>query len=159
MIGKINFTKKKLLNTEFFIIYPKNNNNNHLVRIINPIELGVRAKIWKKLKFLARARAPKRKQKNGKKKYNIKINTKPFWDATKELCCYCTPQNSSEKILKNEMFVIDLLLLLHIVLSKRKKKKEFFFWLIKKNWEEKNNRIKKMLEKITLTFKTNEYIK
>lgn len=158
MIGKINFTKKKLLNTEFFIIYPKNNNNNHLVRIINPIELGVRAKIFKKLKFLARARAPKRKQKNGKKKYNIKINTKPFWDATKELCCYCTPQNSSEKILKNEMFVIDLLLL-HIVLSKRKKKKEFFFWLIKKNWEEKNNRIKKMLEKITLTFKTNEYIK
>jgi len=79
MIGKINFTKKKLLNTEFFIIYPKNNNNNHLVRIINPIELGVRAKnLKKKMKFLARARAPKRKQKNGKKKYNIKINTKPF---------------------------------------------------------------------------------
>ena len=49
------------------------------MRIINPIELGVRAKIYKKkLKFLARARAPKRKQKTGRKNIILKSTQNHF---------------------------------------------------------------------------------
>lgn len=61
--------KKKLLNTEFFIIYPKNNNNNnHLVRIINPIELGVRAKIKKKIEIFSTCPSTKTKTKKREEK-------------------------------------------------------------------------------------------
>jgi hypothetical protein len=53
------------------------------------------------MKFLARART-KTTKKNGKKNIILK-STQNHFEMPRELCCYCTPQNSSEKILKNEM--------------------------------------------------------